>query len=38
MSQGVRSDRALRGDDVLSVSDLSTRFFTEEGQINAVEW
>jgi peptide/nickel transport system ATP-binding protein len=24
-------------DDVLSVRDLSTRFFTEEGQINAVE-
>jgi len=37
MSQGVRTDRALRSDDVLSVSDLSTRFFTEEGQINAVE-
>ena len=37
MSQGVRSAPALRSDDVLSVSDLSTRFFTEEGQINAVE-
>jgi peptide/nickel transport system ATP-binding protein len=29
--------RGPDADDVLSVSNLSTRFFTEEGQINAVE-
>ncbi|MDZ5811165.1 ABC transporter ATP-binding protein [Halorubrum sp. AD140] len=37
MSQRLRADTALTADDVLSVSNLSTRFFTEEGQINAVE-
>ncbi|WP_418283984.1 ABC transporter ATP-binding protein [Halorubrum sp. DTA46] len=41
MSERVQAaSRAGRGpdaDDVLSVSNLSTRFFTEEGQINAVE-
>ncbi len=37
MSQRVRGETGLTADDVLSVSDLSTRFFTEEGQINAVE-
>jgi len=45
-ARGVREDddpsggrRAPRGhaDDVLRVRDLSTRFFTEEGQVNAVE-
>jgi peptide/nickel transport system ATP-binding protein len=39
MSRSSNDDSAPSGhpDDVLRVRDLSTRFFTEEGQINAVE-
>ena len=37
MSQQTRRRSAPGADTVLSVSNLSTRFFTEEGQINAVE-
>ncbi|MFW5895843.1 MAG: ABC transporter ATP-binding protein [archaeon] len=37
MSQQTGQRSRAAADDVLSVSNLSTRFFTEEGQINAVE-
>ena len=37
MSQQTRRRSTPAADTVLSVSNLSTRFFTEEGQINAVE-
>ncbi len=37
MSQRVRQTASPTSGDVLSVADLSTRFFTETGQINAVE-
>jgi peptide/nickel transport system ATP-binding protein len=36
MSRDSGSDRPLSSDTLLSVRDLSTRFFTEEGQVNAV--
>jgi len=34
---GVRRDPPASADTLLSVRELSTRFFTEEGQVNAVE-
>jgi peptide/nickel transport system ATP-binding protein len=37
MSRESRSDRSLSNDTLLSVREMSTRFFTEEGQVNAVE-
>ncbi|MGM0605112.1 MAG: ABC transporter ATP-binding protein [Halobacteriota archaeon] len=37
MSREASLPRAATGTELLAVSDLSTRFFTEEGQINAVE-
>ncbi|HKL30530.1 MAG TPA: ABC transporter ATP-binding protein, partial [Natrialbaceae archaeon] len=37
MSQRTDARRSLDPDTLLSVRDLSTRFFTQEGQVNAVE-
>jgi peptide/nickel transport system ATP-binding protein len=37
MSRDAGRQRAVSADTLLSVRDLSTRFFTEEGQVNAVE-
>jgi peptide/nickel transport system ATP-binding protein len=37
MSREARVQQAATADTVLSVRDLSTRFFTEEGQVNAAE-
>jgi peptide/nickel transport system ATP-binding protein len=37
MSRETDSQRPVAADTLLSVRDLSTRFFTEEGQVNAVE-
>ena len=34
---GIQSRSPTSAEALLSVRDLSTRFFTEEGQINAVE-
>jgi len=37
MSQRTESERSLDSETLLSVRNLSTRFFTEEGQVNASE-